>query len=77
MAAQTYIAYNPTSSTVGSAPFAVPAKSRADVTLDDATGIANFKTLLDAGVILMRKDTANRDQFHSRLRQFAQHVPGA
>lgn len=77
MAAQTYVAYNPTSSTVGSAPFAVPAKSRADVTLDDATGIANFKTLLDAGCILVRKDTASRDQFHSRLRSLGIHIPGA
>lgn len=76
MAAQTYVAYNPTNATVGSAPFAVPAFSRADVTLDDATGIANFKTLLDAGCILFRKDTATRGQQHSRLRRAGLHYPG-
>jgi hypothetical protein len=72
MANQTFTAYNPTSSAVGG----VPAKSKADVVIDDATGIAALMTLFNAGCIVMRKDTATRDQFHSRMRSAGLHVPG-
>lgn len=80
MAAVVYLAYNPTGATIGSGGFAIPGKSIAEVTLDDTTGIANFKTLLDSGAILVRKANLgglqDRDALRNALREAGLHQPG-
>jgi len=77
MAAVVHICFNPTNGALGSGIFLAPANSRSEVTLDDATGLANYKTLLDGGCILYVKSTANRNQHHARLRRAGLHFPGS